>query len=144
NRCQISHPSAHSASRRRFRAPCPSITSPSTTAAPSAVAAVSASLVRRPSAPQPRDILGGRPLLTLYDVELNALSLVQALDSVTLNGVVMHEQILTSVLGRDEAEALVIVEPLHGSFHRHSVLALEIRGLCTIDSFHRAKRSRQS
>jgi hypothetical protein len=38
----------------------------------------------------------------------------------------MNEQVLASIFGRDEAKALVVVEPLHGSFSTHcTILGLE-------------------
>src|SRR5205807_4126474 len=61
------------------------------------------------------DVLRRGALLTVHDVELNALALGQRLESLRLNGGVMHEAVLAAVLGGDEAEPLGVVEPLHGT-----------------------------
>jgi hypothetical protein len=54
---------------------------------------------------------------TLYDVELHGLAFLQALETTRVDCRVMHEDVL-AVLTRDEAEALRIIEPLHGTlFH---------------------------
>jgi hypothetical protein len=37
---------------------------------------------------------------------------------------VVHEQVLAAVFGRDEAEALVIVEPLYGSLRAHRAISV--------------------
>jgi hypothetical protein len=43
----------------------------------------------------------------------------------------MDKQVLAPVLGRDEAESLVVVEPFDGSFHAHCALSpLEDSGVC--------------
>ena len=64
-------------------------------------------------------VLGRRTLLTLYDIELHALAFGERLEAIALNGRVMNEAILLSVLGRDKAETLRIVEPLDGASRTH-------------------------
>src|SRR5690606_29170511 len=65
----------------------------------------------------------GRALLALHDVELDPLPLREAAEAVGLDGGVVDEAVLVSVLGRDEAESLGIIEPLHRSCRAsHSVL----------------------
>src|SRR6266702_274070 len=59
------------------------------------------------------DVLRRRALLTLHDVELDALALGQGLEALRLDRGVMHEAVLFAVLGRDEAEAFRVVEPLY-------------------------------
>src|SRR5687768_10789545 len=62
-----------------------------------------------------RHVLGGRALLALDDLELDALALGERLEATALDGRVVHEAVLLAVLGRDEAKALGVVEPLHGA-----------------------------
>src|ERR1044071_1788509 len=64
-------------------------------------------------------VLRGGSLLSLHDLELDALAFGEGLESAALNGGVVHEAILLTVLGRDEAEALRVVEPLHGASRTH-------------------------
>src|SRR5690606_23014998 len=71
------------------------------------------------SAVELHDVLGGRALLALHHVELHALAFGERLEATALNCRMMHEAILLAVLGRDEAEALGIVEPLHRAGHAH-------------------------
>src|SRR5689334_17878104 len=66
------------------------------------------------------DVLSGRALGALDHVELHGLALGEGLEAVTLDGGVMHEAILLAVRGGDEAEALGVVEPLHGAGRTHS------------------------
>src|SRR4051794_15029094 len=49
----------------------------------------------------------------LFKGDLRALG--EGAEAVTLDRAVMHEEILSAVLGGDEPEALVVVEPLYGS-----------------------------
>jgi hypothetical protein len=51
-------------------------------------------------------VLGGGALLSLHDIELDPLTIGEGLESIALNGGVMNEAILLSVLGRDEAKSL--------------------------------------
>src|ERR1700680_1441863 len=70
------------------------------------------------------DVLGRGALLALHDVEFNALAFSQRLEAVALNGGMMNEAILLSVLGGDEAKALGVVEPLYfaGGTHVRYIL----------------------
>src|SRR6476469_1548944 len=61
------------------------------------------------------DVDGLRPLVAGLGVEGDLGALSQRLEAVSGNAAVADEQILPAVLRRDEAEALVVVEPLHGS-----------------------------
>src|SRR5688572_18636380 len=65
------------------------------------------------------DVLCGRALLTLHDVELHALALGERLEALACDGRVMNEAVLLAVLRRNEAEALRIIEPLHGTGGTH-------------------------
>src|SRR6266700_262017 len=64
---------------------------------------------------QLHDVLRRGAFLGLHDFELHALAFGQRLEPFTLDRGVMHEAVLAAVLGRDEAEALGVVEPLHGT-----------------------------
>src|SRR6266550_5684501 len=78
---------------------------------------------------QLHDVLRRGALLTLHDLELHALAFGQRLEPFTLNRGVMHEAVLAAALRRDEAEALGVVEPLHGTgnaCHRASLLACTV------------------
>src|SRR5262249_23098236 len=72
---------------------------------------------------QSLNVLGLPALGSLYDVELHGLAFLQRTESVRLDGGEMHEYIL-AVLAADEAVALRVVEPLHGTlFHvKHTSL----------------------
>src|SRR5688500_15938496 len=54
-------------------------------------------------------------LLTLARLVLDLRSLGEGLEAVSTDAGVMHEEIFASVRRRDEAVALRVVEPLHGS-----------------------------
>src|SRR5687768_8503143 len=73
------------------------------------------------SAAQLRDVLGGRTLLALHDVELDALAFGEGLEATALDGRVVDEAVLLAVLGRDETKALRVIEPLHFAGRTHSV-----------------------
>ena len=62
--------------------------------------------------------VGSLPALgTLYDVKLHGLTFLQTLESTAVDCGVMHENVF-AVLARDKAEALRVIEPLHGTlFH---------------------------
>src|SRR5438045_95980 len=60
------------------------------------------------------DISGLRSLLPLDDLELDLVALGQRLESVSLDGAEVHEDV-GAALTRDETEALRVVEPLHCS-----------------------------
>jgi len=51
-------------------------------------------------------------LLARCDIELDLLSLIEVLETVTRDGAEMHEDIRASVIGSDETEALFRAEPL--------------------------------
>ena len=57
--------------------------------------------------------------LTLNDVKLNQRAFGERLEAFSLNGAVVDETVLATVLGRDKAKALTVVEPLHCSFGTH-------------------------
>ena len=61
------------------------------------------------------DLLCGRALGALHDVELHALALTQGLESFHVDGGVMDEDILRTVIQADETETLGVVEPLHST-----------------------------
>src|ERR1044072_9714351 len=61
------------------------------------------------------DVLRLRALGALRDVELDLLVLVEGLVALRLDGRVVHEDVVAAVLLRNEAEALLGVEPLHGA-----------------------------
>src|SRR5688500_20292727 len=67
-----------------------------------------------------RDVLGGRPLLALHDVELHRVTLGQRLEAAALDGAVVDEAVLRAVVGGDEAEPLRVVEPLHLAGRAHA------------------------
>ena len=61
------------------------------------------------------DVFRRRTLGTLNDVELDALAFGEGAETATLDRRVMDEAILLATLRRDEAEALRVIEPLHGA-----------------------------
>src|SRR5687767_8094531 len=61
------------------------------------------------------DVLRLRALRALRDVELDPLVLVEALVALRLDGGEVDEDVGTAAVLRDEAEALLGVEPLHGT-----------------------------
>src|SRR5581483_1898492 len=74
------------------------------------------------SANEGDDALGGGALLTLHDVELDLLPFGKGLESLCLDGRMMHEAILRAVRRRDEPEPLLVVEPLDGAGGTHVLL----------------------
>ncbi len=64
------------------------------------------------SFPRAHHLIGLRTFLTLDNVELHIVSLLQALVPVKLDGAVMHENI-RAVVAPDEPVALCVVKPLH-------------------------------
>src|SRR3954467_14262296 len=61
------------------------------------------------------DRRGLRALLALADLELDASVLLEALEAVTLDLAVVNEDVAATVVGGDEAEPLLGVEPLHSA-----------------------------
>ena len=61
-----------------------------------------------------RNVLGGRTLLAVDDVEFDLLTFGQRLEALALNGAEMDEHIAT-VATLDESKTLGIIEPLYGS-----------------------------
>src|SRR3954452_23761942 len=57
----------------------------------------------------------GRALLALLLVVAHLRALGERLEAAALDRGVMDEKILAAFIGRDEAEALVVVEPLNGA-----------------------------
>src|SRR3954447_3460067 len=69
-----------------------------------------------PAVPSERaDVLRLGALLALRDVELDVLTLVEALVALRLDGGEVDEHVGAAVRRRDEPEALLGVEPLHGA-----------------------------
>src|SRR5690606_7417747 len=60
----------------------------------------------------PRRLLALGPL---HDLELDFLSFFQGLEAVHLDRREMREEVFAAFIGRDEAEAFCIVEPLDGT-----------------------------
>src|ERR1700743_2020628 len=69
--------------------------------------------------------LGLRPLLTLADLELDPLALIEGLEARALDLRVMHEDVRAAPVLSDEAEALLAVEPLHTAL-RHADISLRL------------------
>src|SRR6185295_8171155 len=65
-------------------------------------------------------ILRGGTFLALHHVELHLLSLAKRLEAAAGNGGVMNEAVFPTIITSDEAEALAVVEPLHGPFGAHT------------------------
>src|SRR3954452_18195409 len=61
------------------------------------------------------DVDGLRALVARLGVEAHAGALGQGLEARRVDARVVDEEVLARVVRRDEAEALVVVEPLHGS-----------------------------
>src|SRR4051794_35910932 len=59
------------------------------------------------------DVLGGRPLRTLHDVELHPVTLGEAAEPLRLDGGVVDKAILVPILRSDETKTFCVVEPLH-------------------------------
>src|SRR5215211_2390143 len=68
------------------------------------------------------DLLGLRALLALRHVELDALVLIQRPVTIGGDGRVVHENVGGAVVRRDEAEALLGVEPLHCALNHETRL----------------------
>src|SRR6478609_10862744 len=68
------------------------------------------------------DVRRLQPLRALDDVELDPLPFLQGPEPVGVDGGVVDEDVLAALLG-DEAEALRIIEPLHGTRRHRNYLA---------------------
>src|SRR5690606_32363664 len=73
------------------------------------------------------DVRGLQALGALHDLELHGVTLGEGPEAVHHDGAVMHEDVLAAFL-RDEAVALRVVEPLHGT-RRHRRTSAEDPGL---------------
>src|SRR5688572_15071448 len=71
-----------------------------------------------------RNVFGSGALLAVDHVEFNRFAVVQGLEAAPLDRGVVNEAILLAAFRRDEAEALVRIEPLDCSFHTHTKLLL--------------------
>src|SRR3954449_1301031 len=69
----------------------------------------------RPSALQGGDVDGLRPLVTGLGVVGDLRALGERLEAVRVDPRVVDEEVLAALVRGDEAEALVVVEPLDGS-----------------------------
>ena len=58
------------------------------------------------------------------DLEKDLLTLIEAMHSGLFDRADVHEDILAAIIWLDESEALLVVEPFHGSFHH---IALSFR-----------------
>src|SRR6185503_16178618 len=75
--------------------------------------------VREPTLVSDGHVLGGGTLGALHDVELNLVAFLQRLEPRGVDAGVMDEHVLLSILAGNEAEALLVVEPLHCSLGSH-------------------------
>jgi hypothetical protein len=66
-----------------------------------------------------RQILCGEALLTFDDVELDSCALGESLEPITLDRTVMTEDVFLAIVTRDEAVALLVVEPFHYTLDSH-------------------------
>lgn len=62
------------------------------------------------------------------DLEGDFLSFIQASEACTFDGTDVHEDIRTTAVRRDEAEALLGIEPLHGTCRHFRSLSVVIVG----------------
>src|SRR5438477_10903933 len=70
-------------------------------------------------------VLRGRALRALDHVELDLGAFTQGpMAAIGLDGAVMAEDVLLAVVTRDEAEALLVIEPLDRSCRTHRLLLL--------------------
>src|SRR3954470_17981283 len=77
-----------------------------------------------------RDVDGGRALGALLGVVLDPGALGEGAEAVSRDPGEMDEEVLAGLVGRDEPEALVVAEPLHGTgrhVYLHGVGAFERR-----------------
>ena len=74
----------------------------------------------RSSAACARNVLSGRALGALNEIELNGIAFGERLEASALNGTVVNERVFLAAVGGDEPEALRVVEPLHFSGRAHT------------------------
>src|SRR5437764_805822 len=74
------------------------------------------------------DVLRLRALLALGDVEFHLLVLVEATEAARRDRREVREDVGAAVVRADEAEALVGVEPLHGTCSHSFALSKAVRG----------------
>src|SRR5918999_1560234 len=74
------------------------------------------------------DVGRRRAFLPLRHVERDLLAVFQRFEARSLDRAVMGKEILAAVIRRDEAEALRVVEPLHGTC-RHVVSIPQIAAI---------------
>src|SRR5215204_3513588 len=77
--------------------------------------AIYAAIDRQPGWLDPRDVIRLHALLTLGRLVGDLGTLVEGLVAITRYTAVVHEEILATLVGGDEAVALIIVEPLYRS-----------------------------
>ena len=82
------------------------------------------------------DVLGSRALLAVYHVKLNLCTLGQTLEALALDGAVMAENVLLSVVARDEAEAFFVIEPLDCSRYSHVLDLTLLLQSCIVALLH--------
>src|SRR5687767_4178790 len=82
----------------------------------------------RGGAQQPTDLGGLHPLGAVFEVVLDRLVFLQGLEAVALDDGVMDEDVLP-VVRCDEAEPLLVVEPLHLARGHGKPLLSDVRGL---------------
>jgi hypothetical protein len=70
------------------------------------------------------DILGFKPFIAGYDIEGNFVSFIQGFEPRTRDGRVMHENVLSCILG-DEAKPFFIVEPLDFATGHNELLTFD-------------------
>src|SRR3954470_23334980 len=85
------------------------------------------------------DVDGLRALVARLGVEAHAGALGQRLEARGVDASVVDEEVLARVVRRDEAEALVVVEPLDGS-GGHSVIPPGIFGAAIAEDSKRQRR----
>src|SRR4029079_13981287 len=86
-------------------------------------AAIPSTPRRASSALQRGDVHGLRSLVAALGVVGDLRALRERLEAVGVDAGVVDEEVLATVVRRDEAEALVVVEPLHGS-GRHVISSM--------------------
>src|SRR5205809_7703307 len=82
---------------------------------PTRASACALTLVVRLEALERLDVRGGGALGALLAVVAHLRALGERLEAAALDRAVVDEQILAVVIRRDESEALLVAEPLHGS-----------------------------